>query len=135
VHPGDIPVRILKDGPYTHRIRNVGKDTFDVFDVEVLRRPEHPSSSVAAPVAAETPEARVYKWTLAPGAVSPMHTHERPYIIVAATAFPLKMTTPDGQSMTHEIKPGDFHWVTSKVTHSLANEGSKVGQIVEIELK
>ena len=64
-----------------------------------------------------------------------MHTHVQPYVIVAVTAFPLKMTSPDGQSMSHEIKPGDFHWVTSKVTHSLANEGTEEAQIVEIELK
>jgi len=27
------------------------------------------------------------------------------------------------------------HWVDTKVTHSLANEGTTVGTIVEIELK
>jgi mannose-6-phosphate isomerase-like protein (cupin superfamily) len=45
------------------------------------------------------------------------------------------MTAPDGQSLTHEIKPGDFHWVTTKVTHTLANAGTGEGQIIEIELK
>jgi quercetin dioxygenase-like cupin family protein len=135
VHPGEITVRVLKDGPYTHRIRNVGKETFDVMDVEVLRHPEQPSTAVAGPVAAETPEARAYQWNLAPGEATPLHTHERPYIILAVTAFPLRMTSPDGQTMSHELKPGDFHWVTSKVTHTLANEGKEPAQIVEIELK
>jgi mannose-6-phosphate isomerase-like protein (cupin superfamily) len=64
-----------------------------------------------------------------------MHTHDRPYLIVAAVGFNLRMTAPDGQSTAHEIKAGDFHWVTTKVTHSLANEGASEGQIVEIELK
>jgi hypothetical protein len=33
------------------------------------------------------------------------------------------------------VKAGDVHWVDDKVTHSLAHEGTTVGQIVEIELK
>jgi len=133
--PGNVTLRTLRETPFTHRVHNVGKGLFDVLDVEILQRPEHPSSAVAGPVAGENPSARVYKWTLAPGGATPMHTHERPYLIVAATGFNLKMTAPDGQSATHEIKPGDFHWVTSKVTHSLANAGTSEGQIVEIELK
>jgi len=133
--PGNVTLRTLRETPFTHRVHNVGKGLFDVLDVEILQRPEHPSSAVVGPVAGENPSARVYKWTLAPGGATPMHTHERPYLIVAATGFNLKMTAPDGQSATHEIKPGDFHWVTSKVTHSLANAGTSEGQIVEIELK
>jgi len=61
--------------------------------------------------------------------------HERPYLIVAATAFPLKMTSPDGRSFADDVKPGDFHWVGSKITHALSNEGTTEAEIVEIELK
>lgn len=135
VHPGEITVRVLKDGPYTHRLHNVGKETFDVFDVEVLRHPAQSSAPLTGPVAAEIPGARAYKWNLAPGETTPMHTHERPYVIIAVTAFPLKMASPDGQTMSHPVNPGDFHWVTSKVSHALANEGTERAQIVEIELK
>jgi len=133
--PGNISLRTLHETPFTHRVHNVGPGLFDVLDVELLQRPERPSPAVAGPVAGENPSARVYKWTLAPGGVTPLHTHERPYLIVAVTGFPLKMTAPDGQSNTHEVKPGDFHWVSTKITHSLANAGNEQGQIVEIELK
>jgi len=133
-HPGDISA-IPNDGPYTHRLHNLGSATFEVIDVEFFRRPEHPSETTAAPVAAENASARVYNWTLAPGAATPLHTHERPYVILAVTPFQLKMTGPDGSSMTHEVKAGDFHWVDTKVTHTLANAGIAPGQIVEIELK
>jgi quercetin dioxygenase-like cupin family protein len=133
--PGNISLRTLEETPFTHRVHNLGPGLFDVLDVELLRRPEHPSTGAAGPVAGENPSARVYKWTLAPDAVTPMHKHERPYLIVAATGFNLKMTAPDGQTSTHEIKPGDFHWVTTKVTHTLANAGTGEGQIIEIELK
>jgi len=54
----------------THRVHNVGREPMDVFNVELLQRPASPSASVAAPVAAENASARVYKWTLAPGATS-----------------------------------------------------------------
>jgi mannose-6-phosphate isomerase-like protein (cupin superfamily) len=107
----------------------------DGFYVELLQRPARPSASVAAPVAAENASARVYNWMLVPGAASAMHAHERPDLIVAATSMQLKMTAPDGHSFTERVKPGDFHWVDSKVTHSLTNEGETKGQIVEIELK
>jgi len=133
--PGNISLRTLHETPFTHRVHNLGPGIFDVLDVELLQRPEHPSTGAAGPVAGENPSARVYKWKIAAGSVTPMHTHDRPYLIVAATGFNLKMTAPDGQSATHEIKPGDFHWVTTKVTHTLANAGTGEGQIIEIELK
>ena len=133
-HPGDISA-MTANGAYTHRLRNLGPATFEVVDVEFFHRPERPSENAAAPVAAENPSARVYKWTLAPGEATPMHTHDRPYLILAVTPMQLKMTAPDGKTFTHEVKAGDFHWVDSKVTHTLENVGTAPGEIVEIELK
>jgi len=128
-------VALESNGPYTHQVHNAGASVFEALDVELLHRPTNASGPAGAKVEAENPSARVYKWTLAPGATSAMHTHERPYLIIAATPLVLKMTDPEGKSFTHEVKPGDVHWVDAKVTHSLANEGTTVGQIVEIELK
>ena len=132
--PGDV-VALESNGPYTHLVHNAGDTVFEVLDVELLHRPATASGPAAGKVKAENPSARVYQWTLAPGATSAMHTHERPYLIISATPLVLKMTDPDGKSLTHEVKAGDVHWVDAKVTHSLANEGTTVGQIVEIELK
>lgn len=133
--PGDVFALTLGAAPTIHRVHNPGPGVFEVLDVEFLQRPQNPSTQPAAPVAAENPSARIYKWVLAPGATSPMHTHTRPYLIIAATSMPLKMTAPDGQSFAHDVKPGDFHWIDAKVTHSLTNQGATEGQIVEIELK
>ena len=133
--PGNISVYTLAGNSFTHRVHNIGAAPFDVIDVELLNRPANPSPAAAAVVAGENPSARVYNWALAPGSVSPMHTHARPYLIVAATGFTLRMTGPDGQTSQHDVKAGDFHWVDAQVTHSLANAGSTAGQIVEIELK
>ena len=132
--PGDVAVS-TSNGPYTHIVHNAGDVGFEVMDVELLQRPAKASGPAAAKVEAENPSARVYKWTLAPGAVSAMHTHERPYLIIAATPLVLKMTDPEGKSFTHEVRAGDVHWIDAKVTHSLANEGTTAGTIVEIELK
>jgi len=63
------------------------------------------------------------------------HTHERPYLIVATTDMQLKMSAPDGQSVAHPVKAGDFHWVDNKVTHTLENAGTAPGEIVEFEMK
>lgn len=68
----------------------------------------------------------------APGDTSVMHTHEPPYLLVAATSMHLKMTAPDGKSFADEVRPGDFHLIDSKVTHTLTNEGTAEGQIVEM---
>jgi len=132
---GEISASTRKGDPLTHRVRNAGPGPFEVIDVEFLQRPAQASTASAAPVAAENPSARIYNWVLAPGASSAQHTHERPYLIVAATTVQLKMTGPDGKSSTHEVKAGNFHWVDSKVTHTLANDGKVEGQIVELELK
>lgn len=119
----------------THRIHNLGPGSFEVLDVELLHRPATPSTATAASVAAENLSARVYSWTLAPGATSAMHSHTRPYLIIAVTKMSLRMTALDGQSGAHEVQAGDFHWVDAKVTHSLTNEGTTPTQIVEVELK
>ena len=132
--PGHVFAAAL-DTPYTHRVKNVGNEMMDLIDVDFLIRSKQPGGPAAAAVVAENPSARIYRWALAPGTVSPMHAHERPYLIVATTAFKLKMSAPDGRSLSEEVKPGDFHWIDAKVTHSLANEGSSAGEIVEIELK
>jgi quercetin dioxygenase-like cupin family protein len=132
---GTFSALTLPGRSYTHRVHNVGANPYDVLDVEILNRPQSPSPATAATVAAENPSARIYNWVLAPGAASAIHTHVRPYLIVATTRFTLKMTAPDGQSLVHELKRGDFHWVDTKVTHTLVNAGSASGQILEIELK
>ena len=78
---------------------------------------------------------RVYRYVLAPGAASVLHAHARPYLLIAATAINLRMTSPGQASMEHAVKAGDMHWVDSAVTHTLMNRGTKNAILVEIELK
>src|SRR5208282_2397645 len=61
------------------------------------------------------------------GATAAMHSHDHPYLIIAATPMMVKMTGPDGKSMGHEVAAGDFHWIDGSVTHSLTNDGTVPG--------
>jgi len=135
VKAGDFAAMTLKGASYTHRVHNVGTAPYEVLDIEFAERPAAPAPDVAATVAAENPSARVYNWVLAPGATTPMHTHMRPYVIVSVTALNLRMSSPDGQSASHEVEVGDFRFIQPTVTHNLSNIGSTPGQIVEVELK
>jgi quercetin dioxygenase-like cupin family protein len=133
--PGNFSALTLAGTSYTHRVHNVGKTPYEVLDIELLQRPETPSTAIAATVAAENPSARIYNWVLSPGVTSPMHAHARPYVIVSITEMNLAMTSPDGQSATHGVGPGDFRFVDAKVTHNLGNLGTTPGHIIEVELK
>jgi quercetin dioxygenase-like cupin family protein len=135
VYPGLVSARENEKKPHTHRVHNIGTTLFDVMDVQILKRPDGPAAPPIAAPAAENPQMRVYRYELEPGARSAQHTHARPYLLVAATGMNLRMTSPDGASMAHPVKAGDFHWVESAVTHTLINEGSEKGVLVEFELK
>jgi len=132
---GEVFSSSCKDRPLIHRVHNVGNTTMDVIDLELLHRPTNPSPTAAGPIATENPSVRIYKWVIAPGTATAMHTHTRPYVIVVVTPMQLKMTAPDGTFRAELVKTGDFHWVPVAVTHSLANEGKTEGEIVEFELK
>jgi quercetin dioxygenase-like cupin family protein len=135
VTPGFVSARNNEKTPHTHRVHNIGTTVFDVVDVQVLKRPDGPEAPPIAPPAAENPRMRVYRYELAPGERSAMHAHARPYLVVAATGMDLRMTSPDGASLAHPVKAGDFHWVDVPVTHTLANDGLERGVLVEFELK
>jgi len=138
VKPGDFSAMTLEGDSYTHRVHNVGKQPYEVLDIEFAQRPATPSPDLAGPVAAENPSARIYNWVLAPGATTPMHTHHRPYIIVSIDALNLQMNSPDGQTASRAVDAGSFRYVDATlapITHNLANIGATPGQIVEVELK
>ena len=139
VKPGDFSAMTLQGDSYTHRVHNVGKEPYEVLDIEFAERPAAPSPDLAGPVAAENPSARIYNWVLAPGASAPMHTHVRPYVIVSVTALNLQMNSPDGQTAARAVEAGGFRYIDvppgGSLTHNLVNIGAAPGQIVEVELK
>ena len=134
---GDIRViEVLK--PYTHRETNVGKTPFHLTLVQLMKAtPEHKQVAAGrSKPAVENQRVRVYRWTLAPGQSSGLHSHELPYVIVAVKGGELLMMGPNGEgSRNEQVKPGDFHFVNFKVTHSLTNAGEGPMELVEIEVK
>jgi quercetin dioxygenase-like cupin family protein len=134
-HAGDILAPVRASQSFTHRVKNAGNTIFEVVDIELLKRPDGPAAESIATPAAENTGFRAYKWNLAPGISTPEHTHTRPYLIIAATPMQLVMKAPDGGSMEHPVKAGDSHWIDSKVTHTLTNNGNQAGLIVEVELR
>ena len=134
-HAGNVSTADYAKQNFTHRVNNIGKTTFEAIDIELLKRPDGSKTEPIAAPAAENNSFRAYKWALAPGASTPAHTHARPYLIIAATPMQLLMKSPDGGSMEHPIKAGDFHWIDTKVTHTLTNNGKEPGIIVEVELR
>ena len=135
VSPGFVSARDNEKLPLTHRVTNIGTTPFDVMDVQILKRPNGPAAPAIAPPAAENAQMRVYRYELAPGAASAQHTHDRPYLFVAATDVNLGTTSPGRATPAHPVKAGDFQWVESPLTHTLTNDGKESGVIVEFELK
>jgi len=134
-HPAEVAAPAYSNAPFTHRVNNVGQVPFEALDIELLGRPKGIAAKGIAVPAAENESALVYRWDLAPGASSPQHTHERPYLVIAATMVNLRMTAPDGTSTKYLAQPGDLHWMDAKITHTLINDGKIPGVIVEVELK
>jgi quercetin dioxygenase-like cupin family protein len=133
--PGMVSANDYTARPYTHKVINAGETDFSVLDVEAQRRPNGPWREAISDVAAESPNMRAYHWELAPGAFTPQHSHERPYLIIAATGMNVKITAPDGSSSVYLFRAGDLHWVDANVTHTLTNQGEEKGVIVEVEMK
>lgn len=134
-HAGSVSTSDYAMQNFTHRVNNIGKTTFEVINIELLKRPDDLKVEPIAKPAAESNSFRAYKWDLAAGSSAPAHTHTRPYLIIAVTPMRLVMKTPDGDSMELSIKAGDFHWIDSKVTHTLTNNGKEPGVIFEVELR
>ena len=70
--------------------------------------PSQPSTAVAGPRALKNRSVRVDKWIMAPGTVTSMHTHSRPYLIVSIAPMQSKRTAPYGPSRSEQVKTGDF---------------------------
>ena len=135
VHAGSVSTADYAKQNFTHRVNNIGKTTFEAMDIELLKRPDGSRAEPIAKPVAENDSFRAYKWILAPGSSTPVHTHARPYLIIAVTPMQLVMRSPDGGSMEHPIKAGDFHWIDNKVTHTLTNNGKEPGILIEVELR
>lgn len=65
---------------------------------------------------------RVTKWTLPPGAVIPLHTHEYEYVVVPLTTGPMTVTGADGSVIHADLVAGLSYTRPAGAEHTVANE-------------
>jgi hypothetical protein len=68
-----------------------------------------------------------------PGAKEPMHSHPAT-VVVSLSAFTMKVTTPDGNTLQRDWKVGEVRW-NEAITHAVENVGTTDQHILVIELK
>ena len=101
----------------------------------VPEAPGRPADGPARPSRRREPQRPRLPLGPRPGSLNPAAHPRAPLPDHRGDADAALDEVPDGASMDHPIKAGDFHWIDSKVTHVLTNSGTEAGVIVEVELK
>jgi len=83
----------------------------------------------------ENESIRVWRLSVQPGGVKPMHHHGLPYLIVPLSGGRGEITSVDGTVRTHEDRPGVVIWREAGETHRFRNLGSTPYENVLVELK
>lgn len=143
--PGDL---ILKDGEVryskatiTHRITNQSKELFRNITIEVLKSPALKGEAQAHAkisghtLALENDRVRVERLILEPGQSTNLHEHTLPGLAVFISGGSLSIEAPGEKARTVKLKPGEFTWRESGVTHKLKNIGKTRFEAVDIEWK
>jgi len=136
----------LKDGEVrytpavlTHRIRNVGRTPFHNLTVELLRPAagKNPSPPLGKneTLVLDNARIRAVQSLLKPGETTGIHSHPQHTLIVMVDGGTIRIELPGEASKPRQIKPGEFIWHDSPVTHSLANTGNAAVRIIEVEVK
>lgn len=123
--------------PYSHRVGNADTVAFRYVVGQLLA-----PSGIAAPILPpssgvrlerETPRARVYRVTLAPGESTRAHRHLQPGLTVQVGAGSLRLegTTPEAKSPSDGA--GAWWWRRAGTQHALRNVGAAPVEVVEID--
>jgi len=124
--------------PQVQRMWNVSERPYRALLVELVGTP---SANIPEPGGPKDPDLEThhlaaFRYVLPAGVSSPVHTHTRPYVLIAATSARLKIVLPGAADpIVTDLTSGDFRWFTGTSTHSLHNAGADQAQIVEIEVR
>jgi quercetin dioxygenase-like cupin family protein len=77
---------------------------------------------------------RVSESELQPGAVSPLHRHFTPHIIVPVSEFDLRSDEEGKAPITTHYKPGTAQWIDGGFSHTLTNTSSNPAKYVTLDL-
>jgi quercetin dioxygenase-like cupin family protein len=83
----------------------------------------------------ENARVRVKDVTFAPGEKPPMHTHDLAHVGVILTAGSLVFTDPGKPSETVKFEAGSVGFRDANATHQVANGGTTLMRVIEVELK
>ena len=77
---------------------------------------------------------RITRWDFEPGAVTGLHTHGWPYLVVLLTDAVMRVDD-GGRTTETRLSAGDSYSRPSGVTHDVMNGGTTAMAFVEIEIK
>jgi hypothetical protein len=77
---------------------------------------------------------RVSESELQPGAVSPLHHHFTPHIIVPVSEFELRSDEEGKAPITTHYKPGTAQWIDGGFSHTLTNTSPNPAKYVTLDL-
>ncbi|MDA3147271.1 cupin [Leucobacter sp. UCMA 4100] len=79
---------------------------------------------------------RVIKWTIEPGGVIDMHTHEYEYVVVPLVTASMHVVQADGQELVAQLVPGVSYTRPAGSRHRVENRGATDTIVfVEVEKK
>jgi hypothetical protein len=76
---------------------------------------------------------RVSESELLPGAVSPLHHHATPHMIVPLSEFDLRSDEEGKAPTTTHYKPGSAQWIEGGFSHTLTNSSANAAKYVTLE--
>ncbi|MBI3950682.1 MAG: hypothetical protein HY314_09540 [Acidobacteria bacterium] len=130
---------VVSHSSETHISENIGQTPLHVILVEFKQpmsaadRGRNPSLPAPFKQVADTPHARVFEITAAPGGKVPQHTHGD-HVTISLTDATAEVTGKDGKKETLTFKK-DTAVFSSPTTHSAVNTGKTPVHLIDVELK
>ena len=127
---------------YTHRAINIGTTPFHNLTIELLKSPPGPpgvptqTGQTSRQPILENDRVRVYRFSLAPGESTEVHTHQLSGLAIAITSGAVEITN-QGKTKPDRLTfaAGDLLWRDDVVTHSIKNVGKARFEAADIEVK
>ena len=131
--------------PDRHSSENLSAKPGEVIQVELKGKPGAAMTALPAAedsvsvdpkhytVEFQNDQVRVLRIRYGPGEKSTMHSHPA-NVAVFLTAGQTTMTSPDGKTMTSDVKPGQVQWSDNQ-RHLPANSGGKPFELILVELR
>lgn len=128
-------------GPITHRVQNVGRQSFHNITIEILGSPSTSNPKQLEPldshqsIVLENDRVRIIRTLLKAGESTGMHRHATAGLGIAISEGSLRVLLEGKESQDRRLTPGEFVWRDGPLTHSLTNTGKTLYQSIDIELK